>query len=260
MACNESAQEVNVKATFFGPNMDIRPEHPPQTDENTAHVVSQFPLCPSDDDPWDFDQVNCKSPGSLYEDLEHIDSPHVLDKFFSTLTSRAGRLAIDVAYLGNESEAQSVADAVIQQHKILRAHAFGTTGRLWYNATDGSQADSMTSTPGTISVQANITTTTARIRLVQDAVSTRVLEGLLTSILILSLLSWYTMPSTKLLPRDPCSIASVVALLADGDILDLLPPNAQQMTDKELEKLFSRGTFHMQTDEGGRLGIRYKDA
>ncbi|KAI4861106.1 hypothetical protein F4820DRAFT_81300 [Hypoxylon rubiginosum] len=255
MVCNETAQEINVKATFFGLDLEIRPDHPPQPDIKSAHVVSQFPACPWEDDPFEFDkQPNCKSPWILYRDLWHLDTPHVLDKFFSILTSPAGRLALDVVSLGDESAAQTVGNAIISQHKILRANAFGSSSRLWHNATDN-----MVSDQTAFSLPANVQHTTTRTRLVQDAISTRILEGLLTAILVLSLLSWYAMPNTKLLPRDPCSIASVVALLADGNILDMLPPNAQTMSNKELEDVFGDGAFYMEKGERGTLGIRYRD-
>ncbi|KAI0888810.1 uncharacterized protein GGS22DRAFT_152402 [Annulohypoxylon maeteangense] len=253
MVCNETAQELNVKATFLGPSLEIRPDHSPQPDEDSAHVVSQFPVCQDGL----FRKENCKDMGAMYENLRHIDTPHVLDRFFSILTSPAGRLALDVASLGDESAAQSVSDAIISQHKMLRAHAFGSAGRLWPNSTDSSSDDNTTSTQAAFSLPAKIQYTTTRTRLVQDAISTRILEGLLLAILFLSLLSWYAMPNTKLLPRDPCSIASVVALLADGNIFDLLPPNAQMMSNKELKDFFGDGIFYMKIEEGV-LGIRYE--
>ncbi|KAI1097792.1 hypothetical protein F4804DRAFT_351152 [Jackrogersella minutella] len=258
MVCNETAQEVNVNTTFFGPSLEIRPDHSPQPDENSAHVVSQFPACPLDTSMVDYETLqSCKTTATLYKSLWNLDTPHVLDQFFSILTSPAGRLALDVASLGDESAAQSVGDAIISQHKMLRAHMFGSYGRLWQNATDSSSMDNTTSTQAAFSLPANVQDTAVRQRLVQDAVSTRILESLLTAILFLSLLSWYAMPNTKLLPRDPCSIASVAALLADGNIFDLLPPNAQMMSNEELKEFFGDGVFSMEKDKGGTLGIRY---
>jgi hypothetical protein len=68
--------------------------------------------------------------------------------------------------------------------------------------------------------------------------ATRGLETLLAVILVLSLATWALMPETALLPRSPGGVAGGVALLAGGDFFELLPENAEWMSDEELEAHF----------------------
>ncbi|KAB8222876.1 hypothetical protein BDV33DRAFT_228967 [Aspergillus novoparasiticus] len=59
-----------------------------------------------------------------------------------------------------------------------------------------------------------------RQRLIQDAVSTRTLEALLVSMIILGIWGSALLNTDAILPKNPCSIASVASLLADSNFLD----------------------------------------
>jgi hypothetical protein len=54
----------------------------------------------------------------------------------------------------------------------------------------------------------------------QDRASTRVLQALLACVLVLVLVGWVVMHETDVLPRAPTTIASVVALLAGGNLFE----------------------------------------
>lgn len=69
--------------------------------------------------------------------------------------------------------------------------------------------------------------------------STRFLEALLTVALVCAVGFWIFMPRTALLPRSPRTIASVLALLADGNIFDCLPRHAAWTSDEQLEMLLT---------------------
>jgi hypothetical protein len=77
----------------------------------------------------------------------------------------------------------------------------------------------------------------------QDATSTHILTGLLGAVLLLFIISWVWMPHTAVLPQKiPLNIASMAALIAGGNLLDYLPPNADRCSDEELKRaLASRG-------------------
>lgn len=67
--------------------------------------------------------------------------------------------------------------------------------------------------------EVTVVETAGRQRVVQDAVSTRVLEALLLVTLILLGVGWVWLPKTNVLPkRSPTTIASAVALLAGGNL------------------------------------------
>jgi len=59
-------------------------------------------------------------------------------------------------------------------------------------------------------------------RVVQDAGPTRIVQGLLVATLLFSLVNWVLAPkaASAVLPRPPTSVASVLALLVDGDLYD----------------------------------------
>ncbi|KAI0536614.1 hypothetical protein GGR58DRAFT_503046 [Xylaria digitata] len=244
MGCDEQMQEVNTELTLFGSDLEVRPDHPPQPDISSAHAVMHAPKgCLSDLDP------PCEDLKHLYEDSTYIITSEALDPFFSALTLPSSILALDLSALGNEPMAQTVGDAVIFQHGILRGQAFSASSRTPLNNPNaGPTVVSSLGSDG-LSFPANVTiTSTTTGRIIQDSLSTRILEALLGTVLALSCLSWIASPNTKILPRSPVSIASVAAWLADGDIFDLLPDNAQEMTKSELKLLFDDEHFYMRVD------------
>ncbi len=101
-----------------------------------------------------------------------------------------------------------------------------------------------------------------RRRIVQDVVSTRVLEALLAATVVFSSLAWLLMRNTNLLPRSPTSIASVAALLVDGNLFDFLPEGAENMGDGQLKNVFPHGTvfrlgWGQKVDDTGAVVDRY---
>ncbi|KAI0506846.1 hypothetical protein F5B22DRAFT_650329 [Xylaria bambusicola] len=80
-------------------------------------------------------------------------------------------------------------------------------------------------------------------------------------ILILSGLSFWLTKLRGMLPRNPCSIASVMALLADSRFMysqDYMPPEAEWKNDDELAKHFDSYDVKLgwwDDDERYRFGI-----
>ncbi|KAF4535915.1 uncharacterized protein LTHEOB_12441 [Lasiodiplodia theobromae] len=58
----------------------------------------------------------------------------------------------------------------------------------------------------------------ARMRLVQNTVSTRILEGLLAAMLVCGAVACVLEGKTRILPKDPGSIAAKMSLFADGEV------------------------------------------
>ncbi|KAK3294578.1 uncharacterized protein B0H64DRAFT_343955 [Chaetomium fimeti] len=205
LGCNESFEALSVSTTFIGPTLDIDTHHPPQPLEHTAHPSTTI-----------------FRASSIYTDLAWTNTdPHYLTPFFAMLTSSPW--AIPVPLLGDPSATTTIINAIRQQHGIIQAQNLvqqlipanttnttipqgyppGTTDDIpLYNAT-------ITSAPGS-----------GRRRVVQDTTSTRILQGLLAIILVLLLVNWACMPNTDVLPRSPTTIASAVALLAGGNLLE----------------------------------------
>lgn len=73
-------------------------------------------------------------------------------------------------------------------------------------------------------------------RLVQNEVSTRILQGLLITMALCVVVSCILEPHTKILPKDPGSIASKMSLFADGEVWKNIPEGAEKWNDEEIEK------------------------
>ncbi|KAF9636693.1 hypothetical protein BFW01_g7589 [Lasiodiplodia theobromae] len=85
-----------------------------------------------------------------------------------------------------------------------------------------------------------ILTDRARLRLVQNEVSTRILQGLLLAISLCVALASILEPHTRLLPRDPGSIASRTGLFTDGEVWKSVPEGAETWSDEEIK---AKGLF-----------------
>jgi hypothetical protein len=101
----------------------------------------------------------------------------------------------------------------------------------------------------------NLTTTNATLpatatsystyRLRQDLVSTRILQGLLAAMILCALIALLTINLRNVLPKNPCSIAAQVSLVAGSQMMVELPTEAQWMDDKDFERLFEGRKYSM---------------
>ncbi|KAI0814425.1 hypothetical protein GGR55DRAFT_631833 [Xylaria sp. FL0064] len=224
LLCNESYESVDVFTSFISADLEIDLTNPPVPDEATAKKTPTS---------WnDREEVYFYFPNGPSGQVEG---------FFNTLTT--SRYAIPHEHLADTSKAEIVQDAVVWQHSILRAQLMNFNSRVTPEAKNSSTRASETSFATTY--QANMTEAVGQVRVVQDVASTRILQTLLAIVLILSLISWALMPRTKILPREPTNIASVIALLVDGNIFEVLPTTSQLMDDAETKRLFNGVTFKM---------------
>ncbi|KAK4457807.1 hypothetical protein QBC42DRAFT_235470 [Cladorrhinum samala] len=185
LTCNETFHQLNVTTHFIvNSTLDIDPANPPLPDEGTIKQTS-LPL----NSDLDYKSLIPARP----------PSPQLLDPFFASLTT--SRFAIPLSHLGNQSFIQLVSEAIIIQHKLVRAQI--------------------------ISASYPTITIPSPPRILQDIIITRIMQALLALIFTLTCISWLTFRS-NILPRSPSSIASVAAFLADGNVLSLLPPHRHQ--------------------------------
>ncbi|KAK5630104.1 hypothetical protein RRF57_005819 [Xylaria bambusicola] len=152
----------------------------------------------------------------------------MLDSFFYTLT--ASRYAVPISALADRARAAEVIDAIIFHHNVIVAQLFGTHSRIKADQPDpkygskdlgvfertgqGSLNDTYSAT-----IIGNPNNLPARVR--RSGTATRVIQALLGTTLVLSIVGWYFGPRQGILPRSPTSIASVLAMLVDGNIFSL---------------------------------------
>ena len=103
-----------------------------------------------------------------------------------------------------------------------------------------------------------------RMRLVQNAIATRILQSLLAGMVVCAVIAFLTMHTRRVLPQNPCNIAAVASLLAGSEMLseNIIPPGSEWCSDKELLKrgvfegwLFSLGWWDGKEGKGRRFGI-----
>lgn len=205
MGCNQSIEALDVNTSFVGADLAIDLENPPRAVPNTernstASLSSGF------------------SPPILYDSIPNIPTDEVLSNIFALLTQ--SRYAIPLSMLGGGSD-DAVADAIKFQHGVLLAQALNkaraqagetNTTLTIEQALEGENDAGRT-------FEARVVDNAGRQRVVQDAISTRVLEALLLVSVVLLGVGWVWLPATNVLPkRSPTTIASAVALLAGGNL------------------------------------------
>ena len=206
VGCNETVDTLSVATTFLGANLTIDINHPPIPLENTTHPSTITA-----------DRL------STYNTLARLSTvPNYLTEFFAMLTTSPW--AVPLPSLGSPSATPDIVAAIHHHHGIIQAQAFSqhflpanttnTTlpaGRHRVNTTDDMFLYQGTaySPPGE-----------GQRRVVQDATSTRILQALLAAAMALVALGWLFLKETDVLPRSPNSVASVVALLAGGGLLE----------------------------------------
>lgn len=228
LTCNETMQQLNVAVRFVGPALDIDQSNPPTPDDSSVITV-----------PIAID-------GTLnYADLISLDTPHLLDPFFTSLVS--SRLAIPLSDLSSPT----ISDAITRQHRLVRIQSVSALSRRPLPDSDSSGE------PFPARLTVNSLTSGAARRIVQDMPTTRILQALLAAVLVASAASWLALPKANLLPRSPTSIASLASLLADGNIFGLLGRGAEWQSTRDLHAYFRDGLhvtmgFHLAWEKPSR--------
>ncbi|KAF4923728.1 hypothetical protein CGCF245_v014835 [Colletotrichum fructicola] len=219
MGCNETVETLMATVRLTGSSLHVDPSYPPRVQENTVRRT-QLKLLPLQ-----------------YGLLANLTTGNQLDPFFSSLVT--SRFAIPAGNLGDPGLARSgrVADAIVRQHGIVRAQNLNVNSRRRLPDITAQEV-----VPGML----EDTDVTSLRRLVQDNASTRIIQSILALLLALTLVAWLLTPGTDtLLSRNPCSIASVAALLVDGNVFGFLGRGAEWMPTEEIQTSFLDGSKAM---------------
>ena len=101
--------------------------------------------------------------------------------------------------------------------------------------------------------------------LVQNKVSTRILDGVLAAMVVCAIIALCMMRTKGVLPKSPCSIASVASFVAESNFLGTLR-GAEWCNDAELRErgvfdgLFSMGWWKVERELASNESIRGSDA
>lgn len=267
LACNETVESVETDVTLQGPELRIDPTYPPVPDEKTAKNSS------------------VAIPELDYSLLSDDFAEGPVDQFFALLLA-SGQIDTESSF-GNEpsSATQRMQSAIVSQHGIIRAQSLNFKSRRHlsesgtFPMTDNGRIASGVDPSAPVSRAVPIVSgslMTEKIRLRQDAIATRILQGTAGAMLVLHLVCWMFRRGPRL-PRAPTTIASMTALLVDGDLLKLLPRGAQWQEYSEIKSTFGEGDAAQKFEIGwdhyrpprpgprqkprgeGRFGIRMVD-
>ncbi|KAF3762845.1 hypothetical protein M406DRAFT_263476 [Cryphonectria parasitica EP155] len=229
MGCNNSFETVEVETTFIGTNLAIDPAQPPRPLEYTAHNTTSW-----------------NTLTLMYSYLAEVHTNELLNSFFSLLTT--SRWAVPVSMFdGAKDDADTEVAAAIQfQHNIIMAQVLSNT-RVPANTTNATLAypppADLTDGNDAIPLYTAVATdTTGRRRVAQDTASTRILEVLLAITLVLLLVGWADVRHTNVLAASPTTIASVVALLAGGNVVQQMPADAEWSAHENIQRVLGPET------------------
>ncbi|KAK7402934.1 hypothetical protein QQX98_011332 [Neonectria punicea] len=265
LACNETIQAVETDVNLYGVGLDIDSADPPVPEEVTVQDTS------------------VAIPNLDYSSLVNVPHDGLFDAFFAMLNASDYAASEDALGGSTAANAGEVRSAILRQHGIIRAQSLNFKSRRHlsssgtFPAVNGQNIISGVDPEASVSEAVpllNGDSMSQEVRLRQGVVATRVLQCLVGAVLVLHLLSWILMPKNRL-PRSPTNIASVTALLVDGNLLRILPRAAQwqprqeaeqALRESELAERFEMGwtTTRVRTGrdgrkvkiEGGSFGIR----
>ncbi|KAI1856320.1 uncharacterized protein JN550_013851 [Neoarthrinium moseri] len=217
VGCNNTMELVDTTFSFFGPDLHLDLSDTPQIIESTARDIPEHGT------------LRSFTRSELYKNLASLPTAHntVFDPFFQQLVT--SRYAIPVSAIGDPTQSETVMDAIRFQHGIIEAQFLSANYRIDINSSDVTENatnvliptlfnDSTSGDPPRF--PATVTYPFGRQRIVQDPIATALLEALLLSILILSVVGWWLSPREPALPRSPSSVGSLLALLAGGNVLE----------------------------------------
>lgn len=225
LVCCKYAEMAETQTRFQLPTFNIMDDHPPLPDEGSTTPAENYT------EPRDWAGLDAEETN--------------LDSFFQALVY--GKYAIPEGDLGSADKNEKVIQAITRQHKLFKAQLFNTYNRVAVD--DKAHASSL---------RGNVSTA-GHLRVMQDAVATRVLEALLAAMLVFGIVGSVILNTDRVLPKNPCSIAAVASLLVDSELLGRYEGFVGDPNDKVVgETLFANCRFfsewsgHGSSDESGK--------
>lgn len=234
--CNPFYERLDVNISYLLPNYKVQSAI---ADENTAAVQTLPNIWP----------VAVQSFSDLPTSKSNGAGSSMYPFFQSLLISDPDLLPL--SSIGRKDKVSDVLSSMATKYRTLSAQ----TANIYLRSAPLIPPPSL---PGSL-------TDNARLRLVQSAIPTRILQAVLAVILIciivLYIANWN---SGRVLPASPTNIASVTSLLAGARLLDFIPEGAEWSSNKELKEMevFGRnGGFSLrwwgedESNNGVRFGI-----
>lgn len=254
VACNPTVELVDVNMTFRGPELAIDSL---EVDETSVRQTSFGEYLNTNIGRLSlFDYADTRS---IFKDFE----PQLFDGFASLLTTSP--YALTPEDIGDPNKIQEVENAIKFQYGILQTQYIHIRDRSKPERTDATLPNYAATLPDqttdALSYPAVVTVPNVNHRVIQDPMSTYILEGLLAVVLALTLISWALSPNPGVLPGSPTSIANVLFLAARGNLLEFIfkggdgGPPPEDLFHKYIFWLGSRKVTGSDGGEQERFGI-----
>lgn len=217
--CKPYVEAISINASLDGSTLALISGDSPTPDEQTTTLFSDdstlFTI-PSSDLP---------SPN----DVSALTDTGPLSGFFEALVH--SKYGIPIENLYGPSNSDTLVAAIERQWGIMLAQRLNMFGR---NTSTPAYPVSAYPNPANLLNATHIDA--SGLRVVQSATATRILDGLLGALSLLAIITWLTLDTRKILPKNPLSIAAIASLLADSSLLseDVIPKGSEWCSDKEL--------------------------
>ncbi|KAK0660444.1 hypothetical protein QBC41DRAFT_286462 [Cercophora samala] len=215
LGCDVTFEVVDVNATFVGADLGLDPNNPPWVTEGSARESTML--------------TAAKNASRVEYAYDNVTSAvrSLFHPFFQHLTY--SYRAIPLEYLGNPDRTEEVVEAIKYQYGIIQAQVLarqlvpaGQTNVTLSGVVDEDVGKMNDAQPVYTGTATDAGSGAERRRVVQHETSTRVLQGLLGAVLALLILSWVLVRRSQVLSARPTSIAAVTALIAGGNLLEVL--------------------------------------
>lgn len=162
-----------------------------------------------------------------------------VDGFFAALLHSPGG-AVAPAALATEARLVAAVDALYARVVAQLLNTMRTAG-------GGEEAPA----PATLTVP-------RRVRLLQSAVSTRILEGLLAALALCAVVAYAALETREVLPKNPCSVGAVASLVASGEMLGKCFPEGAEWVgpaERRAKGAWEGVVVSLGWWPGGRFGV-----
>lgn len=242
IVCNATMEEVDVETKLQLPSLSIDTDTPPKIVESSARK------------PFNTNAYSFPPFYSLGTDYLFSGDPKFNNAFLETLVQGVDGVPMDE--LLNPDKLIERANVV---YGIIVAQVLNTGARESFS--DPYNKTYLVEPATMVAPKYAGTFHDGRKYLVQNKISTRLLEAVLASMVVCALIALFAMQTKRVLPKSPTSIASVASFLYGSNLLNsVFLPGAEWYSADELKRrgTFEGRTFSMgwwQTDKKGRTNL-----
>lgn len=227
--CRPFIEQIDVETYFTLPNYDIDSARPPRAVESTAKSL------------WDAYPV-VSGGSSSFVDIPTEASTNGLHPWVKAIIY--GIDGIPVTDLIGYENANRFAYGLDRVLGVMAAQQLNS----WARSTPLSDAALNNALYPSHLPSYNATLSSSqRLKLAQNTVSTRLLQSLLGAMVLCAAIAFLKQRTHHVLPKNPCSIAAVGSLLAGSKLLNevYISPGTEFFTGKELEGILSGFVYSM---------------